>query len=223
MLALVPQSGITIKRDVHNVWIDVDAASFARAFHDVMRDPARRFGLIRVDRLPQNVGKPFAIGEKFQGRYSIEGAIAKELPEKLRRTFGEFADEEPVKGWLCKIENGHTSDFGTIARLELEPSPGKPFVLQYRYLQGSPIAGSSSFVVTDVTDPAELARLGVAKACKLEQIFEYQEQSASFAEFFSQGGLKLHNQVVWSQAEQSAALAGGRILDSDIPAEYRNL
>ncbi len=221
-LPLAPKGKIAIKRDVRNVWVDVDARSFAHAFHDVMRDPASQFGLIRVDRLPQNVGKSFTLGEKFQGRYSLEGAVAKDLPPRLRQAFGELADHEGVNELLCRIENGHTSDYGEIVRLELEPPAGRPHVLQYRYLKGSPIAGSSTFVVTDVDDPAELSRLGVTKASRLEQIFEYQEQTADFALFFSQAGLKLHNQVVFSQAEQSAKRAGGKILDTDIPPEYRN-
>jgi hypothetical protein len=223
LLALDPKKEITIKRDVHNVIVDVDAATFAAAFHDVMRDPARRFGLIRVDRLPQYRGKPFTMGEKFQGRYSIGAAIEKGLPDRLKRLFGEFADDRHVKEWLCRIENDNTSDYGMITQLDLEPPPGRAHVLRYEYLAGSPIAGSSTFVVRDILDEATLLRLGVSRASRLEQIFEYQEQSESFATFFSKGGLKLHNQVVWSQAEQSAAAAGGRVLRTDIPNEYRQL
>jgi hypothetical protein len=56
----------------------------------------------------------------------------------------------------------------------------------------------------------------------LTQIFEYQEQSPTFALFFSSGGLKLHNQVVYSQASQAAELIGAKVLSSDIPEAYQN-
>jgi hypothetical protein len=223
ILPLRADDEITIKRDVHNVFVNADAATFAHAFHDVMRDPDSRFGLIRVDRLPGNVGRPFHIGEKFQGRYSLEQAVANQLSAKFRKVFGELVEDEAIQEWLCRIENERTSDYGQITRLELAPAPGEPHVLKYEYLEGSPIAGSSTFLVRDVTAAEELARLGVDKASRLEQVFEYQEQTSSFANFFSQGGLKLHNQVVWSQAEQSAARSGARILESDIPPEYRRL
>jgi adenine deaminase len=94
-------------------------------------------------------------------------------------------------------------------------------VLEYIYLEGSPIAGSSTFTVSEVTDAAVLARHGVQHAARMQQVFEYQERDGSIASFFSRGGLRLHNQVVFSQAEQSAAAAGGRVLESNIPVEYR--
>src|SRR3954469_18389884 len=53
-LSLNPSGAITIKRDVHNLEIDLPAGRFATAFHDVMRDPNRKYGLIKVDRKRQN-------------------------------------------------------------------------------------------------------------------------------------------------------------------------
>jgi hypothetical protein len=221
-LALDYRSEITVKRDVRDVLVDVEASRFAAAFAQVMTDPARRFGLIRVDRLPDNAGKPFELGEKFQGRYGVEGAIAEQLRGKAKAWFGDFAASDPVQDWLCAVENQHTSNFGQIRRLELSPTPGRDYVLEYVYLDGSPIAGSSTFTVTEVTDPELLARHGVQQAARLQQVFEYQERDGGFANFFSRGGLRLHNQVVYSQAEQSAAAAGGRVLESNIPVEYRS-
>jgi hypothetical protein len=221
-LALRPSGAIAIKRDVHVIFAGVEAAAFADAFQRVMMDPSRRYGLIRVDRLAANAGKPFAVGEKFQGRYSIEGAIARDLGARWKRIFGDLVDHDEVQDVLCGIENDRTSDYGVISRLELSPAPGHPYVLEYRYLEGSPIAGSSTFLVTEAA-PADLARLGVPKAARLEQVFTYQEQSSSFAVFFGHGGLKLHDQVVMSQARQAAELAGGRVIESDIPPEYEKL
>lgn len=214
-------SDISVKRDVRDMIVDVEAARLAPAFHQVMTDAARRFGLIRVDRLPENVGKPLALGEKFQGRYEIDRALLEQLRGHLRDWFGDLSGSEPVQSWVCQLENGHTSDYGVISALELAPPPGGEYRLQYRYLVGSPIAGSSTFTVRDITDPELLARHGVSRGSLLRQVFEYQEQTSSFAAFFTKGGLRLHNQVVHEQAAQAASAAGGKIVASDIPVEYQ--
>jgi hypothetical protein len=213
VLALDPSSKITIKRDVHNLIVSAEAAKLADGFHRVMRDPARRFGLIRVDRKASNAGKAFTIGERFQGRYELDEALKQKLKGKWRDWFGDLADEPPLCELLYNIENRHTSDYGIIARLELNPPPGADFVLSYQYLEGSPIAGSSTFVIIALADGRS----------RLSQIFEYQELTEDFAKFFSTAGLRLHNQVVYSQVRQAAELAGGQIVESDIPREYQEL
>jgi hypothetical protein len=220
-LALDYRSDISVKRDLRDMIVDVEAARLAPAFQQVMSDPARRYGLIRVDRLPENLGTPFSLGEKFQGRYEVDRAVAEQLHGHLRAWFGDFADSDPVRAWVCQIENGHTSDYGVISALVVAPPSGRDYVLQYRYLDGSPIAGSSTFTVSDITDPELLAQHGISKGSRLRQLFEYQEQNSSFATFFTKGGLRLHNQVVYSQAEQAAAAAGGKVVASDIPVEYQ--
>jgi hypothetical protein len=213
VLALDPRSKITIKRDVHNLVVSAEAAKLADGFHRVMRDPSRRFGLIRVDRKPSNAGKEFTLGERFQGRYELDAAIKQKLKGKWRDWFGDLADEAPFCELLFNIENSHTSDYGIIARLELNPPPGTDFVLSYQYLEGSPIAGSSTFAITALAPGRS----------RLTQTFEYQELTEDFAKFFSTAGLRLHNQVVYSQVRQSAELAGGQIVESDIPREYQEL
>lgn len=210
-LPLEPQRSMSIKRDVHTLRIAAEAGTFAQAFHQVMTDPERRFGLIRVERMQSNLGRPFQVGERFQGRYDLQDATKEQLPEQWRRLFGALVQHEFVQQWLCEIENAHTSDYGMIDMVELHPLMGQPYILQYSYLAGSPIAGSSTFMVTPID----------AQTCQLTQIFEYQEQSISFATFFAAGGLKLHNQVVYSQAMQAAQHIGARILDTDIPAAYQ--
>jgi hypothetical protein len=221
-LAINTATDISVKRDVHDVLIAAEASAYAASFQQVLQDPARRFGLIRIDRLRANVGKPFTLGEKFQGRYVVEDAVKQRLRGKLREWFGDFADHEEVQRWLCSIENQLTSDYGSISRLELAPPPGKDYVLEYTYLRGSPIAGSSTFYVSDISDPDTLAKYGVAHVVRLRQIFEYQELTSDFATFFTKGGLRLHDQVVFSQAEQAASAIGAPILDSDIPVAYRS-
>jgi hypothetical protein len=219
-LSTNPNASISIKRDVHELVVGVDAATFAEAFHAVMRDPERRFGLIRVDRLPANVGKPFHVGERFQGRYELAAAGRQSLTGIWKQLFGPVFDDPTVAEAVCNIENGQTSDYGEIIRLELEaPKLGK-YTMEYRYLSPSPIAGSSTFEVTDITDQGELQSLGVNKAALVRQLFVYQEQNEGFANFFSTGGLRLHNQVVYSQVMQAAEAAGTCIIRTDIPKEY---
>lgn len=226
VLELEPNDAISIKRDVHNIVIDADAAEVAKAFNDVMIDTSRHFGLIKLQRMKANEGKPFSVGERFQGQYTITLAKA-EWPKFWQKVFDWAYEDDRVQLVICEIQNGLLSDYGELSLLELDPKPGEPYRMQYKYLghkdpkSGSPIAGSSMFVVTPIVDMKELQALGVSKAARLTQIFEYQEQTDFFAYFFSAGGLKLHNQVVYSQAKQAAELIGAKIVDTDIPKEYQ--
>jgi hypothetical protein len=211
-LVLDAHREITIKRDVHSVVVATDADKLAHAFAEVMRDPQRRFGLIMIDRKQANIGKPFTVGERFQGRYQLDEAIARNLEPWEKKVFGDFAKDPGVRSFLCDIENQNTSDYGVIAELNLTPKDGADYVLSYHYLEGSPIAGSSTFVVSQVSP-------GMSK---VTQVFEYQELTSAFALFFSSGGLKLHNQVVFNQASQAAEILGVKVVSSDIPEPYRN-
>jgi hypothetical protein len=212
-LAVDARRSVSVKRDVHRLLIHADADHVANAFHQVMRDPKRRFGLIQIDRPDGEVGAPFQLGARFQGRYRLDGT------SELLKALAEY---EPAREALCQIENQNTSDYGIIKVLELppperpadappHPTPGTLFALEYRYLEGSPIAGSSRFEVRQLAD--ELS--------ELSQIFTYQEQTVAFVAFFGNGGLTLHNQVVYSQVLQTAALLGVAFEAPDIPDAYK--
>ena len=214
-LSIDASRSISVKRDVHALRVHADADQVANAFHRVMRDPQRRFGMIQVDRPDREAGQPFQLGSRFQGRYRLQDGS---------KFLSELAKYEPAREALCAIENQNTSDYGLIAVLELppaarpadappHPAPGTLFVLEYRYLEGSPIAGSSRFEVRQVSD----------QLSELSQIFTYQEQTAAFAAFFGNGGLTLHNQVVYSQVKQTAALLGVAFEAPDIPAAYQTV
>lgn len=211
LLKVQPQGAITVKRDVHNFDVSVSSDKFAAAFHRVMIDPTRHFGLIQVDRKQVNLGKPFTLGERFQGRYKVDQAISQDLPAWEKKAFGKLDDNKAFQDLICRVENKDTSDFGQITDLHLDPNPEHQYSMTYQYLSGSPIAGSSTFQVTALSDTT----------CRVTQIFEYQELELSFAILFTDGGLKLHDQVVYSQVSQAAVLAGGVISAMDIPDSYK--
>jgi hypothetical protein len=50
--------------------------------------------------------------------------------------------------------------------------------------------------------------------------FTYREQTLPFAAFFANGGLTLHDHVVYSQVAQTAALLGVAYEALDLPAAY---
>src|SRR5262249_60457531 len=94
-LPVDPHKPIAVKRDVHELVVDVDAARFAAAFREVVTDPESTFGLIRVKRPAERMGRDFAVGERFQGCFSLELAAARRLPW-LARLLAERGPPESV-------------------------------------------------------------------------------------------------------------------------------
>jgi len=203
---------ITVKRDVHSFELAADADEVARKFHEVMRTPGLKFGMIEVDRPEAEQGQPFHLGSRFQGRYVIEDT---------NPVLQHLSEWQPARQAFCAVSNKTTSDYGVIVELELppevraadappHPAVGTTFVLEYSYLVGSPIGGSSRFEVMQLSE----------KRSRLTQIFTYQETNASFAAFFANGGLTLHKQVVSSQVAKTAKALGVAVLSTDMPTEY---
>src|SRR5690349_12977582 len=168
-LPVDPGRPIAIKRDVHDFDVTCDAATFTRAFREVVTDATSTFGLIRIRRHPSRLGADFELGERFQGCFSLERAVVSALSRRglvgAAHAAGRLLQTRAVTRALTWIEDAMLSDYAEIEELEMAPAPGEPFRLRYRYLAGTPIAGSSVFVV----EPAGAAR------CRVRQIFEYQE------------------------------------------------
>jgi hypothetical protein len=120
-LALDPSRAIAIKRSVHELEIDAPADEVAVALIDVLADPAGDFGPIRVRRPADRAGRPFAVGERFQGSLQLGG------PAFLR----------PITDW---IESTFLADHCEV--VELAPRRAR-----YRYLSGTPLAGESTIEV----------------------------------------------------------------------------
>jgi hypothetical protein len=215
VLPLNPASPIAIKRDLHTFDVNVSSETFASAFHAAMIDTSRRFGLVQVLRKRDRQGMPFALGERFQGCFRIRHAIRDSIDSSpavaraLRPVEGSLARlYERVAEPIRFIEDGWTSDFGQIVELEL--GRGSVFCLKYAYIEGSFIAGSSMFIV----EPAGSER------ARISQVFEYQELRQAYVLWLGTAVLKMHLGVVFSQIEQAAALAGGRIIGTTVPTEY---
>jgi hypothetical protein len=216
-LPLDPSSSIAIKRDVHDFEIAADAAAYVRAFRDVVTDPDIMFGLIRVRRPGPRAGQSFEIGERFQGCFSLERALLGALERRgwagARRAVASVVSRPLASRALTWIEDQMLSDYAQIEEIDLEPAPGSPYRLRYRYLDGTPIAGSSIFTVEPIA----------AGRCRVRQIFEYQEINAIALATFQRFGLKFHDQVVHMQIHRAAERIGASVLRSTIPVAYAEM
>lgn len=190
---------IAVKRDVHDFILDAGAADVARAFREVVTDPASRFGLIRVVRPPERVGQPFAVGERFQGCFSLARALG---------AAGGLARAPGLRALAALVEDLMLSNYAEVVAIDEDPQAQR-FRLEYRYLEGTPIAGRSIFTIEPHAD-----------GTRVRQIFEYQEVNGVALGTFQRFGLKYHDQVVQMEVEQAAARAGARVLSSTIPAAY---
>ena len=202
-LPVDPGRSIAVKRDVHEFILDAEPAAVARAFREVVTEPESRFGLIRVKRPAARVGRPFAPGERFQGCFSLELALG---------PAGALLQLPGLRALAALIEDHMLSDYAEVVEI-VEDAAAQRFRLEYRYLEGTPIAGRSIFTI----EPHG------AGATRVRQIFEYQEVNGIALGTFQRFGLKYHDQVVQMEIERAAARAGARVLEGTIPAAYRDL
>jgi hypothetical protein len=216
LLPVDPSRSIAIKRDVHEFIVEADCDAFADAFKKVMTDPEGSFGLIRVKRPESRMGRDFGVGERFQGCYSIEGALLKSFSQGWRRALRPMVAwvlrRSSVRWTLSRIEDALMSDYAIIAELVLDPdrSRGQIHTLKYCYLEGTPIAGSSRFSIES---------LGPGR-CRVTQIFEYQEVNGIALATFQRFGLKMHDQVVHMQIAKAAERCGAPAPVGTIPLAY---
>lgn len=214
VLALDPASAIAIKRDVQTIDVGAKAEDMMAAFATTLQTPGKMFGLIQVLRTADKTGQPFTVGERFQGRYSIDDATIEGLKKSWLDTLApgvakliEVLDLDRV---FDVVENLMLSDYGLISAIDLSPPPGTPARFQYSYLEGTPIAGSLQ-VTVEATGPT---------SCRFTQVSEYQEIRLEVVLVFGTLVLKMHDQVFYEEVKQAAALLGAPILGTTIPAAY---
>src|SRR5689334_12046630 len=145
-LAIDPARSFAIKRAVHELDIDTDADRFAAALRQVLRDPDASFGLIDVKRSPDRLGTDFTVGERFHGCVRLA---------RLRSPALRLLGKTRLGAWL---EDSVLSDYAEVVEVE-------PYRVVYRYLSGTPMAGSTTFLI----EP-----LGESR-CRFRVVFEYQE------------------------------------------------
>jgi hypothetical protein len=201
-LPLSPARGVAIKRNVHEIEIGADAARFADAFAEVLSERGARFGLITVKRTVEHAGRAFTVGERFSGCLKLQDAAGRLGPGSLGRLVAALGRSR-LGAWL---EDALLSDYAEIAEIDLAPPAGAPYRVVYRYLSGSPIAGSSTFLV----EPVEAGR------CRLRVVFEYQEVGGLAISVLHRFGVQLHDEVTYVQAMRAAERAGAVLLSSTI-------
>jgi hypothetical protein len=204
---------IAIKRDVHEYWIEADADLFVDAFRRVIADPQGLFGLIRVKRPAGRMGIDFEPGERFQGCYSIEEALKRRFSgSRHQARVARLLAFWPIRKAMGWVEDRLLSDYAMIEQLVLSPdaSRGEIHTLRYCYLEGTPIAGSTTYFVE--------SRAG--HKCLLRQVLEYQEINGLALAVFQRVTLKMHDQVVHVQIQKAAERAGIPSPVGTIPVGY---
>lgn len=202
VLPLDPEAPIAIKRGIHVIDVGATAAAMMPAFAATLEDPGRMFGLIQLLRTADKRGRPYSVGERFQGRYVIKDALRESIPDLQTDALSSRIFQA--------IENRMLSDYGVITEIELHPSPGRPYRLRYEYLEGTPIAGS---LIIECQDRS-------AGSCRFTQITEYQEAGLGVLVAYGTAVIKMHNRVFYEMVKQSADRIGAPILATDIPAPY---
>lgn len=214
VLALDPSGAIAVKRDVHTIDVGAHATDMMTAFAATLEAPGKMFGLIQVLRTADKQGQPFSVGERFQGRYSIDDAIVEGLKQSwlnaLAPGVSKIIEVLDLDRAFDVVENLMLSDYGLITDIDLAPAPGQPFRFKYVYLEGTPIAGSLEVQCVE-TGPG---------TCRFTQISEYQEIGLEVVLVFGTMVLKMHDQVFYEEVRQAAASIGAPLLGTTIPANY---
>jgi hypothetical protein len=214
----MPPAGsfIELKRDVHVFDVNVRASAFARAFAEELRRPESTFGIVRVKRPVARVGAPFVAGERFQGGFDLDRFLARmgdAWPAAARRAMDRLRTATLVQRGLTRIEELFCSDFAEVEEVVVQPATDdERWLLTYRYLEGTPIAGHTQYTV-------EPASVGM---CRVTQTFAYREINAMAWLTFQWFGLALHNEAVYRQIDAAARRAGGRIVGSTLPRPPSN-
>jgi hypothetical protein len=215
-LVLDPNRNMGIKRDVREFEVSASATDFTRSFAECMADPQRSFGASRVVREKTRVGRPFELAERFQGRFDLN--VLREGKQKRSRRLAKLLTNAAAVGQLGAssgkisrlIEDQVSSIYAEITELQLAHMPAR---VTYTYLEGSPMAGASSFEIEEVAP----------ERCRVKHVFEFQEINILAAVSLATTVFQLHLNVVWHQVEAAAAAIGAQVLRCDIPEAYRTL
>ena len=190
VLPLDPDAHVAIKRDVRSLEVLAGARDVASALHDAIVASPASFGPMRLVRCEASVGEPLAVGERFEEHYSDERDVVRPLHERLTR-FGEIVE-------LALPREGAAG------------SEREQYRLRHRFLQGSPIAGTSTYLVEPLREGS----------CRVVNVLEYQERQPRLVRWFGTRGLKAHHLVVYAQVRRAADAIGSRVLATDLPCGH---
>ncbi len=188
-------SWLPAKREVQRFVVGADASSFSAAFEAVLTEPGRHFGVVRVRRPRAAVGRPFAVGTRFQGGFSLAAVARAKLGTS--RVDG-WLEAPAVVALLDRVEAAAFSNFAELTEIERSPAPGAPHRFAYRYLEGTPIAGRSVYLVEDLA----------SGGARVTHEFEYQEINGAAAVTFQLLGLREHMLAVESQVAAATERLG---------------
>jgi hypothetical protein len=174
-LALDAARPYAVKRNVHEIVVDAPPDRFAAALRETLADPGQQFGMVAIRRAPARVGRPFVAGERFLG------------------TFHLGLGASPLVRW---IEESFLSDYAEVVALDERRAV-------YRYLEGTPIAGSSTYLVD--ADPA---------GTRLTVVFEHQEINALAVSVLHRFALRQHDRAALAQARAAARRCGARVVSA---------
>ncbi len=170
-------------------------------------DPAAPFAIKRnvhefeIDADAETFANAFAATMQHENRFAR--ICIKRSPERAGKPFelGErFMGVFELVGWPW-LEDRLFSDAAEITELE-------PRRVTYQYLEGSPIAGSSSYAI-------ESAGPG---RTRLVNTFVFQEQGGFAITALHRFGVRAHDEVVRAQVEAAAKRVNARVLDSTMRA-----
>lgn len=167
----------------------VDATEFARRFLGT-KSRQSNFGPFELCRAPENAGRLFQVGERFEGRVHAEKVFAASLrrrgvPRQIRDVI------EQVLGRVSPV------NYYEIKELDLEATADKPARGRYALLEGSPIAGHVEFTARDV-----------AGGCLVAQTLKYAPVGPAEALMMRLVGRRLTRVVGYCEVEITARQLG---------------
>ncbi len=178
--------------------VEASAAEVARALNEVMIEPGlligRRFMVVRAE---DRTGKPFEVGEHFQGRFALDEQLLEDTRPKPP-LWTRLLRKAGVQKALQYIEDHGLADYGMVERLELDPAPGQPYAIRYAYTTGTPFSGYSDFTVAPID----------AGRCLYTERITFQPENELARLSMELIGIRLHNQVVFGQVEATADRLG---------------
>ncbi len=188
---------------------DVGAGDVAQAFLKT-KSTQTDFGPMQLVRDPKNIGKDFAVGERFEGRMRLDRPLRTELdtsplPSAIKSALDGIMGSSLAVRIASRLSDTLTSNYCLVTHLDLSVVPGRSPFGRYVFLSGSPVSGGITFEAADVA----------GHGCVLTYTFAYTPNDAVTAVMMDHFGQRL-TQVVGYIEVEAAAKALGKAFVSDM-------